>query len=67
MSDKPGLWQTLLSVLSAFFGVQSERNRARDFSRGRPLHYILVGLLMAGLFVLAVILLTRWALMLAGS
>ncbi|MBR9829287.1 MAG: DUF2970 domain-containing protein [Oceanospirillales bacterium] len=66
MSDKPTLWQTLLSVLSGFFGVQSERNRERDFRNGRPLYYILTGLLMAGLFVVGVILLVRWALSLAG-
>ncbi|MBP0049245.1 DUF2970 domain-containing protein [Marinobacterium sp. AK62] len=67
MSDKSTFWQTLLSVLSSFFGVQSERNRERDFREGRPLHYVLTGLLMAAVFVLAVILLVRWALSLAGA
>ncbi len=67
MSDKPTLWQTLLSVLSSFFGVQSERNRERDFHGGRPVHYILIGLLMAALFVISIILLVRWALILAGG
>lgn len=66
MSDKPTLWQTLLSVLSSFFGVQSERNRERDFRDGRPVHYILIGLLMAALFVISIILLVRWALSIAG-
>jgi hypothetical protein len=66
MSDKPTLWQTLLSVLSSFFGVQSERNRERDFRKGRPLHYILIGLLMTALFVISIILLVRWALSIAG-
>lgn len=67
MSDKPTLWQTLLSVLSSFFGVQSERNRERDFRGGHPLHYILIGLLMAALFVISIILLVRWAIILAGG
>ncbi len=67
MSDKPTFWQTLMSVLASFFGVQSERNRERDFQNGRPLHYVLTGLLMAALFVLMVILLVRWALSLAGA
>ncbi len=67
MSDKPTFWQTLMSVLASFFGVQSERNRERDFQTGRPLHYVLTGLLMAALFVLMVILLVRWALSLAGA
>ncbi|SIQ78980.1 DUF2970 domain-containing protein [Marinobacterium stanieri] len=67
MSDKPTFWQTLMSVLASFLGVQSERNRQRDFRTGRPLHYILTGLLMAALFVIVVILLVRWALSLAGA
>jgi len=49
---QPGFWQVLGSVLAAFFGVQSERNRARDFTHGRPLHYILVGLGMTVVLVL---------------
>ncbi|GAA0796276.1 DUF2970 domain-containing protein [Marinobacterium sediminicola] len=67
MSDKPTLWQTLLSVLSSFFGVQSEHNRERDFRNGRPVHFILIGLLMAALFVISIILLVRWALILGGA
>lgn len=39
-----GFWQTVLSVLAAFFGVQSARNRQRDFSRGRPWMFLLLGL-----------------------
>ena len=45
-------WQVLLSVLAAAFGVQSGKNRQRDFSRGRPLHFVLIGLLATALFVL---------------
>ncbi len=49
---QPGFWQVLGSVLAALLGVQSERNRARDFTHGRPLHYILVGLGMTVVLVL---------------
>jgi hypothetical protein len=66
MANKPDWLQALLSVLAAFFGVQSERNREHDFSQGRPLHYVLAGLLLALVFVLGVILLVRWVLSLAG-
>ncbi len=45
-------WQVLLSVLAAAFGVQSGKNRQRDFSRGRPLHFVVIGLLATALFVL---------------
>jgi len=46
------LWQVLLSVLAAAFGVQSGKNRQRDFSRGKPLHFVAIGLLATALFVL---------------
>jgi len=33
------------SVGAAFFGVQSDANRRRDFTRGNPVHYVVVGAL----------------------
>ncbi|MES0874510.1 DUF2970 domain-containing protein [Sinimarinibacterium thermocellulolyticum] len=60
------LWQTLTSVAAAFFGVQSARNRERDFSKGRPLHFIVVGLAMTLAFVLAVWVAVKLALRSAG-
>lgn len=48
------MWQVIKSVLAAFIGVQRERQRRRDFETGRPGHFVLVGLLLAGLFVLLV-------------
>ncbi len=55
----PTLWQTIQSVVAAFFGVQSSRNRARDFTRGKPLHFIVVGLLMTVTLVGTLVLLVR--------
>lgn len=47
--------QVMQSVAWAFFGVQSHRNRVRDFNSGKPLHFIVVGLLLTaavvGLFI----------------
>lgn len=51
----PTLWQTWMSVMAAFFGVQSRANRERDFTRGKPIHFILLGLLATLLFVLTII------------
>ena len=34
------------SVLASFFGVQSSKNRERDFKRGKIKHFIMVGVLM---------------------
>lgn len=53
--------QVIKSVLAAFFGVQSEKNRQRDFQQSSPLPYILVGLVLAGVFVVLVWLMARWA------
>ncbi len=43
------------STLAAFFGVQSSRNRERDFSRGKMSHFIWMGLVLGILFVLVLV------------
>lgn len=50
--EKPSFMAVVLSVIAAFFGVQTERNRQRDFSAGKPIHYILIGIVLAVVFVL---------------
>mgnify|MGYP002630559422 CR=1 FL=1 len=44
-----------LSVISAFLGVQSNANRERDFSKGKPAHFIFIGLIFGLLFVLSIV------------
>ena len=39
------LLEVMGSVLAAGFGVQSKENKVRDFTRGKPLHFILAGLI----------------------
>ncbi|MBP9763957.1 MAG: DUF2970 domain-containing protein, partial [Gammaproteobacteria bacterium] len=42
--QRPKLWQILLSVLGALFGVQSTAVRERDFSEGQSWWvYIAIG------------------------
>ena len=54
--EKPlGFLQVIGSALSAAFGVQSSRNRERDFARGKPSHFIIVGVGLTVLFVVMVI------------
>lgn len=65
-TSSPGPLSIIMSVLSAFFGVQSEKNRARDFQHGRPIHYILVGLIMTLLLILGVLIAVKLALRSAG-
>ncbi|AJE21696.1 DUF2970 domain-containing protein [Azotobacter chroococcum] len=54
--DKPLTFRQMLhSVLAAALGVQSGRNRTRDFSRGKPSHFILLGVGFTVLFVLVLV------------
>ncbi len=63
---RPGLLDVLFSVLAAFLGVQSEKNRQRDFQYGRPVHYIVIGLLLTAVFVLVIWAVVQWVLHSAG-
>lgn len=63
----PSFWQTVGSVLAAFFGVQSSKNRQRDFTRGNPKVFIVVGLLVTAAFILTVWMAVKFALSQAVS
>lgn len=65
--NSPSLWKMFLSVLAAIFGVQSEQNHQRDFNKGSAWKFAFLGLVALIVFIVAVILLTRWALSLAGA
>lgn len=39
------------SVAAAFIGVQSDKNRRRDFTKGKFSHFVIVGLIGVVLFV----------------
>ena len=60
------LWQTIASVSAAFFGVQSSKNRERDFKHGKAVHFIVIGLVATAVFILFVTLAVRFALKQAG-
>lgn len=66
-NQHPTLWQMILSIIAAIFGVQSEQNRERDFTKGSLWPFILLGIIALIVFIVAVILLTRWALSIAGA
>lgn len=59
--------QLLLSVLSAFLGVQSNANRERDFSNGKLSHFIIIGLMLALIFILVVVGVVNLVMRLAGT
>ena len=43
------------SALAAAFGVQSSRNRERDFSRGKVSHFVVAGVIFTAAFVLIMV------------
>lgn len=45
------VWEVCKSVLMSFFGVQKESVRRRDFEKGRPLHFIIAGIVFTALFI----------------
>jgi hypothetical protein len=49
------LWQVICSVFAAGFGVQSKENKVRDFSRGKPLQFIVAGLVLTIAFLVGLI------------
>ncbi len=51
--------QMLGSTFSAAFGVQSQRNRERDFSRGKAGHFILMGIGFTAAFVITIVLVVK--------
>lgn len=65
-STKPSLWQIIKSVLGAMFGVQSSAVRYRDFTRGNPWIYVVVGIVFVSVFVLAVYAVVRIVIHQAG-
>jgi len=58
--------ELLQSILAAAFGVQSGKNRSRDFSRGKPGQFIAIGLLFTLVFVLLLFAIVKIVLHVAG-
>lgn len=55
----PSLIDVIKSVLASFFGVQSDKNRQRDFQQGSPAQFIIVGLILTVLFIVGMILIVK--------
>ncbi len=49
------LLQLMGSALAAASGVQSSKNRKRDFSKGKPSQFIAIGIIFTVLFVLIMV------------
>lgn len=59
--------QLFLSVMAAFFGVQSNANRERDFKNGKLSHFIALGLFFGIAFILIIIAVVKLVMNLAGA
>jgi hypothetical protein len=57
--EKLSFMQVLASVMASFIGVQSAENRQRDFEHGKAMHFVWVGVLMTGVFCVAIIVLVN--------
>ncbi|MGQ7845029.1 DUF2970 domain-containing protein [Granulosicoccus sp. 3-233] len=57
-----GFWQIAQSVGAGLIGVQSRKNRERDFTQGKPIHFLIGGVIGTALFLLCVWLLVQYLL-----
>ena len=55
INRKPGFFTVLLSTLSAAIGVQSDKNRERDFTYGSLKTFIVAGILVVLLFIAVIV------------
>ncbi|WP_163834437.1 DUF2970 domain-containing protein [Spartinivicinus ruber] len=53
-TEGTGLLATIQSVLAAAFGVQSQKNRERDFKSGKFSHFVIAGIIFTLVFILMV-------------
>lgn len=54
-NQNSSLNNTFKSVAAAFFGVQSNKNRERDFSQGKLSHFIIAGIIGVIIFIAVLI------------
>lgn len=66
-NQRPSLLQVVWSIIAALFGVQSARNRERDFRHGKAGDYILVYVILVIALVIAVIAVVSAVLRSAGQ
>lgn len=54
-----GFINVMKSTLAAAFGVQSQANRERDFTQGKPIHFIVAGIVATLIFLVCIGLLVK--------
>ncbi len=61
------LWEVFQGVFAMFLGVQSEKNRERQFKYGKFYQFLIVGIFVTLLFLVHLVLLVKFALSWAGA
>ncbi len=61
------LWEVFQGVIAMFIGVQSEKNRERQFKYGKAYQFIIVGIIITIFFIVHIILLVKFAMNWAGA
>jgi hypothetical protein len=56
----------VLSTLSAAFGVQSSKNRERDFVKGNLKSYVISGIIFVVIFISSIVTLVKYLIAHAG-
>ena len=59
IADKPGWRQILTSILAAIIGVQSNKNRHRDFKNASIKQFLIMGFIVVIIFIFAIYLLVQ--------
>ena len=55
-----GFWRVVQSIGAGMIGVQSSKNRERDFTNGKPMHFIVGGVVGTLLLLLVIWLLVQY-------
>lgn len=61
------LWEVFQGVFAMFIGVQSEKNRERQFKYGKFYQFLIVGIFVTFLFLIHIMLLVKFVLHWAGA
>ncbi|MEY2685043.1 MAG: hypothetical protein RJA09_2187 [Pseudomonadota bacterium] len=60
LDRKPSLWVTLNAVLWGFLGVRRGSDYQKDIARLNPVHLLVVGVVLAFVFVGVLMLVVKW-------
>lgn len=64
---RPGILSVLQSVFAAIFGIQSDKNREKDFEKGDASQFIVVGIVVVVIIMLTMVMIVNQVLESAGQ